>query len=408
MATLSLRRELKAALRVLTSFFVFAVCAGAMAEEWISIGPFGTQLINNDVVAGQVNALAVDPRDAAVLYVGASEGGVWKTSDGGGSWAPLADTQLVRKLSSGKSRGTLSIGSIAVNPANPQVLYVGTGEPNLACCFAGPGLGVFRSMDGGGSWLPLGTNLTQTACQNAAMSQAIVNRILVIPGRPTMVFAATNMGLFSYPESGSDCWTQLTIGLPFANAIDLVVDPFQGALYVAFWGLGIFKLTDPASGQWQMLSGGLPTSGFSRIALAFGGRSGLGFSPPLPLLYAGFNAGGQYRLFTTRDGGTAWTELPSPPSDGQLDFNNTIAVGLYSSDEVYVGQIALWRTLDGGRKGGKNNYKPTPPVEGNSWTNLSCCLADANPFRKKFWIFMAIFMTSSWHPMAAFCPRRRR
>ena len=134
--------------------------------------------------------------------------------------------------------------------------------------------------------------------------------------------------------------------------------------------------------QWTMLAGGLPTSGFGRIALAYGGRS-LGFAPPQPIVYAGFDAEGEiYRLFVTRDAGNTWTELPSPPSDGQLGFNNVIAVGSYDSDEVYIGQIALWRATDGGRTGGKNDYKPSPPIEGNSWTNLSCCLAHANPHRK--------------------------
>jgi hypothetical protein len=161
-----------------------------------------------------------------------------------------------------------------------------------------------------------------------------------------------------------------------------VVDPYQGALYVAFSSQGIFKSTDLTGVQWKALGGCLPTSGFGRIALAFGGRRGLGFSQPLPLVYAGFDANGTYRLFVTKDGGDSWSELPSPPSDGQLGFNNVITVGPYNSDEVYIGQIAFWRSLDGGRKGGRNDYHVSPPVESNSWTVLGCCLSDSNPFRK--------------------------
>ena len=102
----------------------------------------------------------------------------------------------------------------------------------------------------------------------------------------------------------------------------------------------------------------------------------------MPLVYAGFNAGGVYRLFVTKDGGNTWSELPSPPSQAQLGFNNTIAVGPYNSDEVYIGQIAFWRATDGGRKGGANSYKVSPPIEDNSWTVLGCCLSEPNPFRK--------------------------
>lgn len=362
-----------------------ALFSAAGAEEWISIGPFGTALINNDVISGQVNALAVDPRDANILYVGASEGGVWKTRDGGATWTALTDTQLVRKLPTGKNRGTLSIGALAIDPGNSQTIYAGTGDPNVACCFAGPGLGVFRSTDSGNTWVPMGVNLNQAGCENGAIEQTTVNRILVVPGRPAVVYAATNAGLFNYRENATDCWKRLTYGMPMSGrAIDLVADPYRGALYVAFHSQGIFKSNDLSGAQWQPLTGGLPATGFGRIAFAFGGRVGVGFSQPLPLLYAGFNdvVANKYRLFNTVNGGDQWSELPSPPSDGQLDFNYAIAVGSYDSDEVYVGQVGFWRALDGGRKGGGNKFNINPPITDNSWTVLGCCLSDSNPSRR--------------------------
>src|SRR5262249_10481508 len=97
------------------------------------------------------------------------------------------------------------------------------------------------------------------------------------------------------------------------------------------------------------------------------------------------------RLFVTRDGGANWTELPSPPpppllpgqgSFNQLGFNNVMTVGPYNSDEVYIGHIPFYQTLDGGRKGGLNHYKPNSPVTTNSWTILGCCQTQPNPFRK--------------------------
>src|SRR6185437_5856663 len=140
----------------------------ALAEGWISIGPFGTPLANHDVISGQTNAVAIDPRDVNVIYLGASEGGVWKTRDGGIDWIPLTDTQLVRKLPSGISKGTMSIGALAINPSNPQVVYAGTGDPNVACCFVGASLGVFRSTDGGSSWLPTGADPNRAGCPAGA------------------------------------------------------------------------------------------------------------------------------------------------------------------------------------------------------------------------------------------------
>jgi len=114
-----------------------------------------------------------------------------------------------------------------------------------------------------------------------------------------------------------------------------------------------------------------------------------------------------YRLFTTRDGGNQWTELPSPPHDGQLDFNNVITVGSYDSDEVFIGQIAFWRSLDGGRKGGANDYKTNPPMT----DTRGRCWAAACPFpipTAGAWICTATSTTSCSLRMAAFFPILRR
>jgi hypothetical protein len=377
----------------LTPAFVFvtlAMCTAlstARGEAWVSIGPFGMEIPNRDVINGQVNALAVDPRDANIIYVGSAEGGIWKTRDGGSSWIPLTDTQLVRTIQNGTRKGTMSIGALAIDPSKPQTVYAGTGDPNIACCFQGPALGVFRSMDGGASWTPTGADAQKAGCSNAAIGTSVVNRIVIVPGRQSTVFAATSSGVYRYREDGNDCWLNLMNGLPQFGRLmvnDIVADPYQGALYAAYPGQGIFK-SDLTGNQWQMLAGGLPTSatGFFRIALAFGGRTGVGFSNPQPIVYAGIAVSNAvYRLFVTRDGGANWSELPSPPQDGQLSFNNVITVGPYSSDEVYIGQIAFHRTLDGGRTGGKNDYSQHPPVTTNSWTVLGCCQTLPNPFRK--------------------------
>lgn len=387
-------------------FGLFCTCMGSptlRAEEWVSIGPFGTPLTNNDVISGQVNAVALHPRDLNTIYIGASEGGVWRTTDGGVNWRALTDTQLVRKFPN-RSKATLSIGAVAIDPINTRTIYAGTGDPHVACdSLFGPSLGVFRSTDAGDTWKPTGADLNK--CDNFPIGNAIVNRFLVIPGTPppvieraaklarpdivlpptraAQVLAATNMGLFVYKEDGSDCWTRLTNGLPsFGNAVDLVADPYQRVMYVSFQSQGIFRSTDLSGTQWKKLTQGLPDTGFGWVSLAFGGRTGIGFGQPLPLLYAGFSGSdGKYRLFKTVNAGEAWSELPSPPSQNQVEFNNAIAVGSYDSNEVYVGQVDLWRAQDGGAKGGLNDFKVQPPVTDNSWTRLSCCLVHENPNR---------------------------
>jgi len=104
------------------------MCMGlstARGEGWVSIGPFGLEIPNYDVIDGQANARAIDPRDANIIYLGAAEGGVWKTRDGGGSWVALTDTQLVRTLKDGSLKGTMSIGALSIDPGKPNTVYAG-------------------------------------------------------------------------------------------------------------------------------------------------------------------------------------------------------------------------------------------------------------------------------------------
>jgi hypothetical protein len=379
----------------------------ALTEQWISIGPFGAPLINNDVISGQTNAVAVDPHDANTLFVAAAEGGLWRTEDGGANWKPVTDFQLVRKISTALPQGTTCTGAVAIHPQNSRTVYVGTGDSHMGAAFSGPSLGVFRSTDGGDTWTPTGASIYQ--CENGAMARAVVNRLLIVPGgqiiippvstgeaaariigpgpikQPDRIFAATNLGLFVYPEDGSDCWKALTDanGLPKnGGAIDMVADPNRNVLYVSFYTLGIFRSTDLTGGQWKQLTNGLPTGDFGWIALAFGGRTGIGFGQPSPLIYAGFRVGKDgYSLFKTLNGGDVWTELPAPPQSPQMDFNNSLAVGSYDPNDLFVGDVGFWHAQDGGTKGGENDYTVNPKITSNSWTPISCCLGTNNPFR---------------------------
>lgn len=116
------------------------------STTWTPIGPQPTTTDANllgggsPIASGRVTALAVDPTNSSVAYLGGAEGGVWKTTDGGNAWVPLTDTQA-----------SLAVGSIALDPANPRTVYVGTGEEN----FNGDayyGAGILKSTGGGSTW----------------------------------------------------------------------------------------------------------------------------------------------------------------------------------------------------------------------------------------------------------------
>jgi hypothetical protein len=101
-----------------------------------NIGPAG--------MSGRVSAVDVDLSDEIIIFVGAATGGVWRSLDGGTRWDPVFDDQDV-----------LGIGSVAVFQANPDVVWVGTGEGNPRNS-AGVGAGIFKSLDGGNTWKLMG------------------------------------------------------------------------------------------------------------------------------------------------------------------------------------------------------------------------------------------------------------
>src|SRR5260370_30338712 len=91
------------------------------SNPWPLTGPRPTDSGSTFVTAGRVNSIAIDPRDNNTVYIGAAEGGVWKTTDGGQNWTSLTDDQP-----------SLANGAVAIDPTNPNIVYVGTGEENFA------------------------------------------------------------------------------------------------------------------------------------------------------------------------------------------------------------------------------------------------------------------------------------
>jgi photosystem II stability/assembly factor-like uncharacterized protein len=327
------------------------------------------QLEGPQNIGGRVNTLAMHPQNEQVIYAGYSRGGIFKTTNGGANWAPIFDGQ-----------NSLSISHIALNPSNPDEIFVGTGDLNIGSHYS-IGNGIWKSPDGGETWESLGLEET-----------GIISRIIVHPSNGNIVYAAsmgkpseknTSRGLYKSTDGGTT-WSQSLFVADSAGIIDLVMDPFNtNTLYAASWnrmrtnsvnfGTGpnasIYKTTD-GGGTWTKLTNGLPSGNFARIGLAISAQTqGLLFTS-----YVGTNFQ-LSEVYKTTNGGTIWTDMEVHPAG--LDSNAMGAFGWYfgqlrinpaDDNDIFVLGVRNQRTLDGGLSWFQN-VDVTPDLTGTHADN---------------------------------------
>ncbi len=340
------------------------------STQWTLIGPQPTDNsrlgLPYSPVSGRVTALAVDPTNADVVYLGAAEGGVWKTTDGGTTWTPLTDNQP-----------SLAVGSIAIDPSNHNTIYVGTGEEN----FNGDayfGAGILKSTDGGSTWTQISGPFVGPFGSDASLGGAYIGSIAVSPTNSQVILVAANFsgnsasGLYLSINGGQN-WTLVESGVA---ATQVLFQPGSGSVaYTAIFGAGVYKSTD--GGLTWTADNGTGTNVLPSGASSTG-RFALAIDPKnTSTLYAGvggpFGTSGSLGtfvgLFKTTDGGANWTQLslgglapycsPGSPAPGQCDYDNVVAVDP-SSSSVFLGgstdlqppntagSAPIYRSEDGG------------------------------------------------------------
>ncbi len=303
--------------------------------QWRLIGPFR---------GGRSGAVVGVPGDPLTYYQGTAGGGVWKTSDAGVSWSNVSDGYV----------NTASVGSIAVAPSDPNVVYVGMGEDSPRGVTTSHGDGLYRSSDAARTWTHLGLVKTRS-----------ISRIRVHPTNPDLVYlAAQGSPYMPTPErgvyrssDGGTSWEQVHFVSESAGASDLAMDPSNPRiLYAAFWdhqrmpwqmrsggeGSGIWKSTDGGD-TWQALSNGLPE---------LMGKIGISVSAANPeRLWAIIEAEPDGGVFRSDDAGASWHKtsglrgLRSRPwyymeiyADHPVDENT-----------VYALNAPLYKSIDGGQ-----------------------------------------------------------
>lgn len=304
---------------------------------WEPIGPAPLRnSLGSVTYSGRVNALAVDPRDSNVIYIGAALGGVWKTTDAGLSWMPLTDDQP-----------SMAMGALAIDPANPDIIYAGTGEQNFAIDSL-YGLGVLRSTNAGATWTRLGGDVFL----NPTGGGTTISRLLIDPKNTATIYAATTYGLFKSTDRG-DRWTLKLGSRTVASVTDLLIDPTNpSTLYAALSSpfvrteKGFYRSTNGGD-TWTRINPGLTDAQFGRMNIAL--------APSDPnILYAAVQniatpATPAMFRFKSTDGGLTWQRIADCTAGcAQGFFNNVLAVHPKDPDVVYHGAVNLMRSMNGG------------------------------------------------------------
>lgn len=292
-------------------------------------------------MSGRISDIALHPTERATWYVAVASGGVWKTTNAGTTWTPIFDDE-----------GSYSIGSVAIDPARPLVVWVGTGENNSQRS-VGYGDGVYRSGDGGKSWERVGLEASEH-----------IGKIEVDPRTSTVWVAAQgplwsaggDRGLYRSTDDGGS-WTRLPLDLDEHTGVtDFVLDPRTPDVILAASyqrRRHVWTLIDggPGSGIWRSTDGG---TSFARIEAGLPevelGRIGLARSPVEPdvvyaIVEAQHDEGG---FFRSTDGGVSWKKESDYMTSSPQYYNEVVA-DPHDADRVWVMDTFLHRSDDGGK-----------------------------------------------------------
>ena len=273
-------------------------------------------------ITGRVTAIATHPTDHRTAYAGGAYGGVWKTTDDGANWSPVSD-----------GLPSLAVGALAIDPADANTLYLGTGEgSSSADSYYGAGL--FKSTDAAAHWTKIGgTNFDGCHLGDIAVVGTVV-LVAVTDWRGVFNPACMRRGMWRSTDGGST-WNQATTaylaGEPTdESAEEIAVDPTHaGTVYAAYWGTGIFKSTDYGATWTQLANAPRHANGVGRTSIAVSNNG----THVYALAESAAN-GDVLGLYRSTDGGASWTAVGGTksnlcswgPGHGQCWYDNVIAV----------------------------------------------------------------------------------
>lgn len=316
---------------------------------WKPIGPSGITA-GTSIWNGRIDSIAINPNNPNVIYIGATDGGIWKTIDAGADWTPLTDHEPMIAIG--------EPGAIAIDPNNTDILYVGTSSffkigGNNQGVQLNTTIGILKSTDGGNSWIVLGSGIPAGNVGNANqfVNQSIFG-IAVDPANSANLYLAASSGLYFSTDSGQN-WT-LGTGGGGAQADSLAFDASSPVgnrtLFAGITGVGIKRSIDGGN-NWSQVLNDLTPAVATQLAAHGGAGIGkvqvslapsVGNAAGVQVIYANIEGtGGNFPIvgspytnflgiFETQDQGVTWTfQGTGPTSAGgvcQCNYTNTLAV----------------------------------------------------------------------------------
>jgi uncharacterized protein (TIGR03437 family) len=332
---------------------------------WTALGPGN--------VGGRTRAILIQPDNPDVMYAGGVAGGVWKSTNAGGAWTPMADMLA-----------NIAVNTLAFDPKDFNTIYAGTGEGYFAVDNV-RGAGIFKTTDAGVTWVRLDSTNNPDFY--------FVNDIFISPQDSKRIYAATRAGVFRSPDSGVS-WTRVLSTTVQGGCYDLAArtDQTNDYLFVACGNTqqaAVYRNTDAAgAGSWDSV---LSEAGMGRTVLAVAPSN----QNVVYVLSSALSGNYQYGLHAffrstasgdpgswvarvrNTDAGTYNTAILSNPASatgiecrvatangftGQSWYDLAIAVDPLDENRVWAGSIDLWRTDNGGATWGVGGF--VYPLEG--------------------------------------------
>lgn len=311
-----------------------ALSANTVNSEDSDWKTFGPKTISNHKTStanlGRVNVIVPDPNNDAIVYAGTPAGGLWKSKDGGGTWSAMSD-----------GLPQIGVSGIAIDPKNTDIIYIATGDDDASDT---PSAGVFKSIDAGVNWSPTGLNPNTIPLTDPVF---LMNDIYVSSGDSNTLWAASSSGLYKSVDAGVS-WTITLSG----DVKDLKLKPGDNSVIYAVTQVGysqskFFKSVDGGD-TFTQKSGGLPTSSGRYVIDVTPANSDYVYLLSAKSWGDGYGYQGVYK---SSDSGASFTKTGNTVDileSSQAWYDLALAVSDINADEIYVGCLNIWKSVNGG------------------------------------------------------------